>query len=438
MCDSLLIQNEKSGHGHPFLLKNSDREPNEAQEVFINDGNAYPYSQVNCTYRAVAHVKKPFACILSKPFHMWGAEMGLNEHGLAIANEAVFTKFKFEKKNDGLTGMDMIRLALESCKTADEALNKISGWIESIGQDACGGYYDQNFYYHNSFLIADPKHAWKLESAGRFWAAKQIIEPIESISNGLTIAGDYDQGSAEMETFARSKNWIKAPEEFQFNKAFSDRLYTHFSKCQIRRNITKTGADSEDKMTFWKAREILSGHSHKRLDRLDASSICMHANSLLNPSQTTGSMIAELIPDRPFCWLTGTANPCMSIYFPILPDALGLRNQSLLKPGAKYDQSLWWAAENVHRLLIRTNSNQSQEYNQERVSIQAEITEGWQVAYNQKSSSSGLIKITESSIEQTYAFYTDWASKLNSKEDKSHWKYRWYRRKFDSMAGIDF
>ena len=115
---------------------------------------------------------------------MWGAEMGANEYKVVIRNEAVFTKIKMVKQNKGLTGMDMLRLALEQSKTADESVLVIQNLLSRYGQDACGGYEDKNMFYHNSFLIADPNGAYILETAGMFWVLKRI-EGYTSISNIL-------------------------------------------------------------------------------------------------------------------------------------------------------------------------------------------------------------------------------------------------------------
>ncbi|HMN61183.1 MAG TPA: carcinine hydrolase/isopenicillin-N N-acyltransferase family protein, partial [Anaerolinea sp.] len=119
--------------------KNSDREPNEAQEVVMLPAKDYPAgSEVRCTYRSIPQARHTHAVLLLKPFWMWGAEMGANEFGVVIGNEAVFTRVKMEK-GDGLIGMDYLRLALERAHNADEALDVMTELLAEYGQGGnCG------------------------------------------------------------------------------------------------------------------------------------------------------------------------------------------------------------------------------------------------------------------------------------------------------------
>lgn len=65
-----------------------------------------PYLQ--CTYIEVEQVPKTHAVILSRPSWLWGAEMGANEHGVCIGNEAVWTKEPVGE-GEALLGMDLLR-----------------------------------------------------------------------------------------------------------------------------------------------------------------------------------------------------------------------------------------------------------------------------------------------------------------------------------------
>ena len=48
------------------------------------------------------------AIVLSKPAWMWGAEMGANDQGVCIGNEAVWTRESVNTE-EALLGMDLVR-----------------------------------------------------------------------------------------------------------------------------------------------------------------------------------------------------------------------------------------------------------------------------------------------------------------------------------------
>ena len=63
-----------------------------------------------CTYIEIDQAPKTLDVILSKPAWMWGAEMGANEAGVCIGNEAVWTVLNSEDDlTERLLGMDLLR-----------------------------------------------------------------------------------------------------------------------------------------------------------------------------------------------------------------------------------------------------------------------------------------------------------------------------------------
>ena len=129
MCDTIVATSGVTADGRVLFGKNSDREPNEAHQIiYIPAEDHSPDSQVFCTYIEIPQVEHTNALLLAKPFWLWGAEMGANEHGVAIGNEAVFTKEPY-KKGKSLIGMDLLRLALERAESAESAVDTmISLW----------------------------------------------------------------------------------------------------------------------------------------------------------------------------------------------------------------------------------------------------------------------------------------------------------------------
>lgn len=377
MCDTFIALSNTTHDGSVLFSKNSDREPDEAQAIIHIPSKANKDKSLKCTYIEIPPAEKTYECMLSKPFQMWGAEMGVNEHGVVIGNEAVFTKVKFEKHNQGLTGMDMLRLALERSQNADEALQCITKLLEQYGQNACGGYKNKKFYYHNSFIIADADQAWILETAGKAWAAEKVKE-IRSISNALSIH-KADLLSADAKSFAASKGWWKTGKEFSFAQAYSDWLYTTVGRAKIRSACTMQMAGAKkNQLQLADCIGILQTHniasSKFKPSKANTGSICMHATSFLNPSTTTGSMVAVIRKDKPHSvWLSGTSMPCLSVYLPFYfgTDVLS----SIKQPGAIQDNSLWWKAEQLHQWICKDYQKRKALMNDERESIQKQFIE---------------------------------------------------------------
>jgi dipeptidase len=134
MCDSFIVAPARSSSGAMLFAKNSDRERNEAQALEFHPAAAHaPGAALKCTYITIPQAAHTHAVILSRPCWMWGAEMGANEHGVVIGNEAMHA-VTGPPEAEALTGMDLLRLALERASSAKAAVDVITTLLERHGQ----------------------------------------------------------------------------------------------------------------------------------------------------------------------------------------------------------------------------------------------------------------------------------------------------------------
>ena len=381
MCDTVVATAEATADGVTIFGKNSDREPNEAQHLlYVPAADHPPDSRVQCTYIAIPQAAHTHAILLSKPFWMWGAEMGVNEQGVAIGNEAVFAKVPIEKKG-ALLGMDLLRLALERAVTAGEAVTVITELLAAYGQGGNCGLQHKSFY-HNSFLIADPYSAWVLETAGPHWAARQV-QGVYTISNGLTLGNEWDLASPELVAHAVQKGWCHGREDFHFARCYSDFLYTTFSDCRRRcQRSADLLSTQRGGITPGLVISALRDHGAQagpdwRPDRgLTGPTVCMHASfGPIRFSQTAGSMVCHLHPRHPTHLVTGTGAPCTSVFKPVWLDAP--LPDTGPQPTAVYDPAaLFWRHEELHRATLRDYPSRIQLYRAERDALEAQLVSG--------------------------------------------------------------
>lgn len=371
MCDTLVALGNATRDGSVIFAKNSDREPNEAHELVLVPRTTHPPgSKVRCTYVEIPQVEETNTVLLARPFWIWGAEMGANEHGVVIGNEAVFTKIP-ARKEPGLIGMDFLRLALERAATAREALEVITSLLETYGQGGNCGYLHP-MYYHNGFLIADPVEAWVLETADVHWAAEKVRD-IRTISNRVTIGKDFDLESENLVQYAVDQGWCKSRDDFNFGDCYNDFLYTTFGDSNARYSrTTDILKGAENRIDLSTMRLALRDHGEDSGPDfipgkgIGGADICMHASyGPIRGHQSCGSMISQVTPEHQTHWLTGTSAPCTGIFKPVWIDS-GLPNQDP-SPRAFYNaESLWWQHEYLHRSVLKDYRNRLPVYEIER------------------------------------------------------------------------
>ncbi len=322
MCDTLLV----AAGGRVLFAKNSDRDPNEAQRLEWHPRRVRPPgARVRCTWIDIPEVRETNAVMLSRPFWMWGAEIGANEHGVTIGNEAVFTHEPYAKR--GLTGMDLVRLALERASSASDAVHVITSLLEAHGQGGGCGHEDPSFTYHNSFGIADPTGAYALETAGKHWTVERV-EGARCLSNALTIEPfAHEHGD-------RLRSWVARAGK---RRARSQSLA---AEARGAGDLMRALRDHGPTTTWPRYRWLTGG----------MGGVCMHAGGVLASSQTTASWVAELGPGGARHWVTGTAAPCLSLFKPVsVLDPLELD----LPTDVPDAHSLWWRHERLHRRVMR-------------------------------------------------------------------------------------
>lgn len=346
-CDSLVALGNSTEDGNVLFAKNSDRPAFECQPLVQLPAQALlGGTRIQCTYIDIPQAETTARVIGSKPFWCWGFEHGLNEHGVAIGNHTVFTKD--DLAGLGLIGMDLVRLGLERGSTATAALEEMTRLIEMHGQGG-SGYGDKDWPYHNSFLIADRRAAFLLETSDKRWAVREITS-VGSASNHLTISDDWTAVSADLIEHALDRGWWPADGDTRFDFAAA------YRDTSVVPEIVSSGRHRRTCELLSRQGEAVSVASlcHALRDHYDLPwpgagrtaaepeyfSVCMHAEPV---GTTTASMVASLPSSdgaTPL-YFASLGSPCAGAFLPLFVDA-DVPEILSASSGEPSEESPWW------------------------------------------------------------------------------------------------
>ncbi len=340
--------------GMLFLQKNSDRPLKEAQPLVVFAEKDYEEGEmVACTYIEIPQVTHTYRVLGSKPYWIWGFEHGMNECHVVIGNEAVWAKEPEEEEN-GLLGMDLVRLALERSDTAYKALHVITDLLEKYGQGGNAAI-GKEHRYHNSFLIADEREAWILDTCRRRWVARKVKD-VAGISNCYSTEEEWEEESGDIKEYAYEKGWISRDVPFNFAKAYSAMTAKHRAAYPRFARLNQLLKREKGRITLETMRRIQRDHFEGEIiaprwnptDGLQVS-ICMHAMNA-SMSKTAAASQVELISGEVPVWWHAFSTPCTSIFAPYTICASIPENVSAA--GAEYSEgSVWWKFEMLSEFI---------------------------------------------------------------------------------------
>jgi len=356
MCDTYVALGNATKSGNVIFGKNSDRRGNEAQLITYNPRGSYSSEEMlKCTNIEIPQVSETAAVILSQPFWMYGAEIGVNEHSVVIGNEAVSSKEPL--KDTGLLGMDILRLGLERGKSAKEALNVMIDVLEEFGQG--GAHNEKGLNYHNSYIVADPNEAYVFEAVGEWWIVENVKD-VRSISNNISIRGKGDLRKEGIIQHAIEKGYCKDDDSFDFMLTFTDHELPDKFPPDTRDGCSlKQLNDNKGDITVEMIMAFLRTH--------EPAGICMHGRY----SQSTCSLVSELKQgnEKSIHWFTGSTIPCLSIFKPYI---FPVEGHHVLEPGPYDDINPEWFWSKHSKFVKPLRANPQLE-NQERSAYKEKI-----------------------------------------------------------------
>ncbi len=337
-----------TANGQTLFAKNSDRPWNECQPLESHGRGTHEAGQrTQCQFVSLPEVESTWRHVGSRPWWCWGYEHGFNEHQVVIGNEGLGSRFD-SASEPRLIGMEILRIGLERGRTARDAVDWMTRVVGEHGQ----GKFDNEAgirTYDNSYIVADPKEAFVIETAGHEWAVRRV-EGALGISNVYSIETDYESLSETARSTAVERGWwTSAKGAFNFADAYSASDRSQGSGAMRRRRTCAVldarsgGIDSVTMMSLLRDHSDAAQPDEPFRTDMTGRGICIHFDEGPKGGNTAASLVADLCADGsrlPVYWCS-FYSPCQALFFPVflegtLPEVLARGTEQATQ------DSPWW------------------------------------------------------------------------------------------------
>jgi secernin len=288
---------------------NCNRPAGVPQEVVRTVGSAFtPGETLRTASLRLPQVKQTATVLGGRSVGQWGYHHGVNEHGVAVG----FTTSRSRLIPDapGLTGAELVRLALERAPSAHQAVDLLT---DLVGRHGCSSEPDAPADPPTGvgLMIADSTEAFVLAVSGRHWGLQQV-GGVRALGEVCHIHKDWDRISHGLADDVIERGWW----ECDGSKVdFADALFLRgpTTAASLRRwgQCTMSLEARSGQIDAPFLRQLLGEHGLGRPEDADPA-----------PTTTAASLIVQAwrAESPPQAW-HAFGLPCTGVYFPLSFDA---------------------------------------------------------------------------------------------------------------------
>jgi secernin len=200
-CDLVVAVGRATADGRTLFGRTCSPSGANGQILCVTPARLFaPGEKVRTALLELSQARQTYGVLACRAVGSWGYEYGLNEHQVAAGCTPVPPAL--DRAYPGLLGSDLVRLVLERSRTARQAVEVLTGLIEQHGQGTPPGEPARD----NAFLIADPREAYAVETAGKHWVYQEIQE-VRAVGSLRVVRQDWDRISHGLAPEAIARGW---------------------------------------------------------------------------------------------------------------------------------------------------------------------------------------------------------------------------------------
>lgn len=326
-CDIVTALGRATADGQTIFGQNISWRTGSAHPLYRVPGRDFARGEkIRADYLELPQARRTYTVLGSRPISCWGYRHGVNEHGVA-AGCSVYRNKKLLSPKPGLSGPDLVRLALERAESASQAVELITDLVERHGQGMFPGCPAEEAGDH-LFLIADPTQAFVVEAAANHWVYQEVRE-VRAVSNVCTIRQDWNRISPGLSGYVITEGWWPADgSKLDFTEALCESSLGENSALRRWGRATYLLEQQNGHIDEAFVRRLLSDHyegTHYEVDPLASfhgpMPLCRHPRSA-DGDATVASLVVSLVrnSERLLTASCAFGPPCSSVYFPIFLD----------------------------------------------------------------------------------------------------------------------